>query len=357
MARLSSRRRNRLVTRGALGTLGVAGAVFLIYTFNPLGSSEASEAEPAPTGTPAAATSGSSQTSGGSASSDDWGGLDGEQPIVETGLPTIPEVSLLKQTAPPAPGYLDEARRLAVTGDLLAARMILNDALQTNALPYDEAQAVKARLADLNRVIVFTPTKRFADDPYQGEYTVRSGDLLGKIARPLDVPYQLVERINAVKANRIRVGQTLKTIQGPIHAVVSKKHFTMDLYLGALPGEPGSMFLASYRVGLGEDSSTPTGLWEVTRGSKLVNPEWTNPRTSEVYRRDDPENPLGERWIGLTGIAGDAVGQPSYGIHGTIEPETIGTNASMGCIRLTHDDVAAVYDMLVEGKSTVAVVP
>lgn len=43
----------------------------------------------------------------------------------------------------------------------------------------------------------------------------------------------------------------------------------------------------------------------------------------------------------------------SYGIHGTIDPDSIGKQSSLGCIRLHTDDIAMVYDMLVEGKSMV----
>ncbi len=50
------------------------------------------------------------------------------------------------------------------------------------------------------------------------------------------------------------------------------------------------------------------------------------------------------------------MGAVSYGIHGTIEPESIGTNASMGCIRLKDGDIDAVFNMLSEGKSTVKVI-
>ena len=74
-----------------------------------------------------------------------------------------------------------------------------------------------------------------------------------------------------------------------------------------------------------------------------------------MIEADDPKNPLGERWIGLTGIDGHAVGKQSYGIHGTIRPESIGKQESMGCIRLTNDDVAKVFELLVGGKSTVTV--
>ena len=47
----------------------------------------------------------------------------------------------------------------------------------------------------------------------------------------------------------------------------------------------------------------------------------------------------------------------SYGIHGTIDPDSIGKQSSMGCIRMKADDIAVVYDMMVEGKSMVLVQP
>ena len=53
---------------------------------------------------------------------------------------------------------------------------------------------------------------------------------------------------------------------------------------------------------------------------------------------------------------GQAVGKESYGIHGTIDPASIGQKKSMGCIRLLDDDIKLVYDMLVKDKSTVTVV-
>ena len=35
----------------------------------------------------------------------------------------------------------------------------------------------------------------------------------------------------------------------------------------------------------------------------------------------------------------DNFGKTSYGIHGTLEPETIGKQASMGCVRLKMEDI------------------
>ena len=87
----------------------------------------------------------------------------------------------------------------------------------------------------------------------------------------------------------------------------------------------------------------------------MRNPEWTDPRTGEYYHPDAPDNPLGEHWIGLEGQSGPARGQTSYGIHGTIEPKSIGSDMSRGCVRMHNRDVAEVFDMLVVRASRVTI--
>ena len=91
--------------------------------------------------------------------------------------------------------------------------------------------------------------------------------------------------------------------------------------------------------------------------TKLSNPEWTDPRSGQYYAPDDTQNPIGEYWIGLDCIAGDCIGDSGYGIHGTIEPESIGADMSMGCVRLLPDDIREVYQLLVRRHSTVDIVP
>jgi lipoprotein-anchoring transpeptidase ErfK/SrfK len=116
------------------------------------------------------------------------------------------------------------------------------------------------------------------------------------------------------------------------------------------------MYVTSCPVGLGKDGSTPLGKWLVEPDRKVANPVYYSPRGEGVIEADDPKNPLGEFWVGLAGVDGAAVGQESYGIHGTIEPDSIGKMESMGCIRMRHDDIALVFAALVEGKSTVQIV-
>ena len=93
--------------------------------------------------------------------------------------------------------------------------------------------------------------------------------------------------------------------------------------------------------------------WVVS--TKLVNPTYYPPRGGRIRAADDPENPLGERWIGLRGVAGDALGQQRYGIHGTIEPESIGRSQTLGCIRMHNADVAELFTLVVPGETRVTV--
>jgi len=95
-----------------------------------------------------------------------------------------------------------------------------------------------------------------------------------------------------------------------------------------------------YGIGVGRDGFTWSGVQTVTRKAEW--PDWTPP--AEMIARQPylprqmaggPGNPLGARAMYL--------GNTIYRIHGTNMPETIGTQVSSGCIRLTNADVSDLY--------------
>ena len=94
-------------------------------------------------------------------------------------------------------------------------------------------------------------------------------------------------------------------------------------------------------------------MFRVRRNSKLVNPPWTNPRTREHYAANDPDNPIGEFWLGLEGIDDHNQQEAGFGIHGTIDPGSIGRNESMGCVRMRTGEIDMIYEVLTEGVSTI----
>ena len=92
------------------------------------------------------------------------------------------------------------------------------------------------------------------------------------------------------------------------------------------------------RLGWAKMTARPPapGWWKPDVNFK--HPTYYSPRGEGVIPADDPKNPLGGYWIGLTGTDGQAVGKESYGIHGTNDPDSIGKQSSMGCIRMPNDD-------------------
>ena len=255
-------------------------------------------------------------------------------------------------STPPAQPLAD-ARTKADAGDLLAARQVLNDSIVSGRLGESETDAAKKQLEQINQTLVFS-AKKFPDDPWGGTYQVASGERLGTIANKHACSWELLARVNGITPKKLRSGQYIKVFKGPFHAVVYKHLFRMELYLGA-PSGPGSMYVRSYPVGLGKDGSTPTGLWLCKPGDKIRHPRYYPPRGGDIVDPNDPKNPLGGYWIALEGQDGQAVGKESYGIHGTIDPNSIGKMESMGCIRLRPEDISWVFDMLVDGKSKVLV--
>jgi lipoprotein-anchoring transpeptidase ErfK/SrfK len=264
--------------------------------------------------------------------------------------PADPAVSL---SSPQASAALQQGEAKLKAGDPLEARRLLNEALQSGKLDAADQANAKATISHISQKVVFSP-QRFDDDPYGGTFTVPPGGVLAKIAQHYTVPWEFLANLNNITPRSLRAGQTIKIIKGPFHAVVNKSAFTIDIYLHALPGKEGSMYVTTLPVGLGRDNSTPTGLWDV--GGKLKNPKFWGLADMKPVEGGAPDNPLGKYWIALTGLDGHAVGKTSYGIHGTNDPNSVGTMASHGCIRLRDADIALVYSLLSSSKSTVLVV-
>jgi lipoprotein-anchoring transpeptidase ErfK/SrfK len=254
---------------------------------------------------------------------------------------------MLSATTParPVDSLVDQGRAALARGELVAARSLLNSAWAAGLTEPLEGQ-VRAELIGIADQTIFSG-RFLPGDELVDRYVIRTGDNLARIANQYAVTADLIAAINGIPdKNRIREGQVVKVLQGPFHAVVHKRAYRMDVFLG-------QVLVRSYPVGLGLDDSTPTGEWKVR--NKLENPTYYPPRGGAIIAADDPENPLGERWIGLEGVSGEALSQQRYGIHGTNEPESIGRSISLGCVRLHNPDVEMVYTFLIEGKSTVTI--
>ena len=250
---------------------------------------------------------------------------------------------------------LQAALTLADT-DPVAARAILTRLLDGSATTNADRLRAYEAINKLNAVLTFSE-RVLANDPYAKQYTVKEGDSLSNIrkAQHLDCEWRFLQRINHLSNERsIRIGQVLKTPTGSFHGEVHKSEFRLNIFEG---DGPDRVMVASYPISLGEFNSTPTGAFAIRPRSKLIDPEWRNPRTGQHFQSNYPANPIGERWIGLKGIEPHNKDFEGYGIHGTTDIASIGKQASMGCVRMLPQDVEVVYELLTEPNSVVKIAP
>ena len=171
--------------------------------------------------------------------------------------------------------------------------------------------------------------------PEKTDYTVQAGDSLDKIARKFGTTVELIQKSNNLRGALIKAGDRLRVFSGSWAIRVNKNRNDLLLTLNGA-------FFKRYRVGTGEYSKTPVGEFKIV--DRIAQPTWWHP-DGRTIPFGDPENLLGTHWLAL-----DAKG---YGIHGTWEPETIGRQASMGCVRLLNEEVEELFTLVTIGTPVI----
>jgi lipoprotein-anchoring transpeptidase ErfK/SrfK len=167
--------------------------------------------------------------------------------------------------------------------------------------------------------------------PEKVDYTVQRGNTLEVMARRHGTTIELIQRGNNIRGHIIRTGERYRIFTGKFSLVVDKT--ANDLVVNM-----NDRFFKRYRVGTGEYGKTPTGDFKIT--DRIAQPPWWRPDGKRIPF-GDPENQLGTHWLALD-ISG-------YGLHGTWEPDTIGHQASAGCVRMLNEDIEELYIMLPTG--------
>jgi len=121
--------------------------------------------------------------------------------------------------------------------------------------------------------------------------------------------------------------------------------------------QPGGKAIR-YGITVGEEALAWSGVAKV--GNMTEWPSWT-PTAGEHERLGNipnfvsggPHNPMGARALYLFANGKDTL----FRIHGTNQPEYIGSAISSGCIRLTNEDVIDLYNRVKVGTPVVVIAP
>lgn len=211
--------------------------------------------------------------------------------------------------------------------DLLSARELYKKAFANLSDP-KKIEEVKKKIEDLNLRIIFSRTL----DKDSFLYEVSPGDTLAKIARRFNTTVELIKQSNGLKSDLIKVGEKLKVIKARFSLVIDKSQNLLFL-------KKDGQIIKTYVVSTGKDNSTPTGSFRIV--VKLKNPVWYRKDIGAVVPPDSPDNILGSRWLGLD--------KKGYGIHGTTQPDNLGTQTTAGCIRMRNSDVEELFTLLPPG--------
>jgi len=212
-------------------------------------------------------------------------------------------------------------------GDIKQARENLELILKRPDSPaYEDAEFL---LGDINMQILRSPEP----GPNDIVYTIKKGDSIWKIERELKVPGDLIMGINNLRPNALTVGMQIKVPKINPSIVIDKAKRTLTI-------KNSGTFLKKYRVGIHKvDSRVPAGEYSI-QNKFDKGTDYADPQTGTIIKAGDPNNPLGSKFLQL---------RRDMGIHGTTNPELVGTYTDVGWIMMTEKDIEEIYPLVRKG--------
>ncbi len=254
--------------------------------------------------------------------------------------PFVQQTSAAAAASFPSAGSYDdawkEAQGLLQQGQLDAAHRLLSNWYGDASLtPVMRDQLVEL-LSQLAGTLIYS-----TEHHLEPAYTVKSGETLADIAKLYNVSPQLLAKINGIAdPARLQPGTQLKVVRGPFTALVSLSQRELTL---ALEGR----YAGRFPIAIGQE-------WQPTEGEFEVKTKYTNPTyfgRNQTIDAENPDNPLGEHWVGL--ISKDGAYSGPLGIHGTNDPASLHSTDSRGYLRLAPQDAEDIFDILTVGSQVV----
>lgn len=254
--------------------------------------------------------------------------------------PVAPAPGAPTPVPPEISAKIDEAFKMADDDALVEARAallaIIDEPAATGA-----RKRIESRLGEIDIELITTPRAM----PEKIEYAIEQDDQIRTIARKFGTTRELVIKSNNVRnPDVIKIGDRLRVLDKPEFAIHVDK--TANDLLLTLNGK----FFKRYVVSTGKYGRTPVGTFTIAL--KEVDPVWYIDGRQIPF--GDKENILGTRWMAIAST-GETMPASGYGIHGTWDPDSLGKQASAGCVRMRNEDVEELF-MIVPVGTPVTIV-
>ena len=233
---------------------------------------------------------------------------------------------------------MDAVRKKLDEGKLAEAHLALSKLYDNPDLPANQAKQINDLLDRLAGTVIYSQ-KHYLEPAY----VTQPGDTLEKVSQRYSVPWQLLAKINGLIAPDVPtidnttkdlplpVNMPLKVLRGPFTAVVRLDRHELTLMVE-------DRYAGRFRIGIGRDQPKLDGEYVVRE--KTLNPTYYGP-DGLTLNPNDPKNPLGGAWIGLS---------ERIGIHGTSNPQGVGRDDNLGTICVGKRDLQDLYGILSVGS-------
>ena len=194
---------------------------------------------------------------------------------------------------------------------------------ESQDLTADEHRELLNLLDPLAARVIYS-REHLVEDPY----VVRGNESLMDVAARLDVPWQLLQKINGVNNPKILLpGTELKVVPGPFRAEVDLENQELTVFLG-------NLYAGRFPISVGSDPAPVEGEFKV-REKKEDRAYFAQGGTIPA---GSPRNPFGKFWMDLGS---------EMSIHGS---PVGGGDGQMGCISLSPRDAEDVFSILSVGS-------
>lgn len=202
------------------------------------------------------------------------------------------------------------------------------------------------KVAFLMVLVFFQNTEVYCEEtmmvfPVEGKlkkHTVLAGEDLYTIGLKYHVAIDHIMMANNINSLSVAPGTVLIIPSMRIVPALLETGLVLNLPERMIYLFDSGNFIGWFPVAIGAPGKWMTPVNEMTVVNKTKNPTWLPPEWANIEKPvgPGPDNPLGDRWIGLS--------MPGYGIHATNSLLSIGMAASHGCIRMHPRDAKELYD-------------
>ena len=158
-----------------------------------------------------------------------------------------------------------DAHNKLEAGRYAEALAVLSVWYDDSSLSVEENHQLERLLGQLAGTVIYS-----TQDMLLPPHTVAAGETLKTIAKPLNIPWEILSKINGLESDKLTTGQRIKVLRGPFDAVVSVSRRRLSLQVG---GRYAGTFPAAIGKGFIDRTGSSVQLLEIQTNTETQGPQ------------------------------------------------------------------------------------